>query len=304
MSWQAGTLIGPYRLEERVGLGSAGEVWRADRDGRTVALKLYRGPLARTVRQEGELLRSLEHPHIARVLDWRPDAEPPYIALEYVGGGDLREYLCAGGMPVRDVVRILLQVCEALAYAHGRNAVHGDLKPANILVAADGRVVLADFGLGTETGSDKLELSLEDVSVPGTPAYISPERREGAPPHPSDDMYALGVVLYEMLTGTRPSGLRPPSHTRKDLPPALDALVVALLDKRDERPSAATVLARRKPLVRLPRPSLIAVAVVAALAAFASLPFVRFVPGRIRMLLPPLVGSIAAVTYWWRGRLG
>ncbi len=299
--WQAGTQVGPYSLEAKLGEGGASEVWKAAAgDGSWVALKLYRGPMRDTVIGEGSLLQSLQHPNIARVLDWQPDAQPPYIALELVEAGDLRDYLSSRGMPLHDVLRVARQIAEALRYAHGLRAVHGDLKPANILLRTDGSIVLADFGLGSQTPEDGLELSLDDVSVAGSVEYLSPERREGKPPHLKDDLFAFGVVLHEMLTGAKPLGLRPPSHYRPDVPAALDRLVIELLDEREERPDAEAVAERLLNLRPAPARWMLVVGGLGIVGALVF--FQRFLPGRLRLFVPLAVIAGLVGYFWWYNR--
>lgn len=212
--------VGPYRLIRQLGEGGMASVWLAERaDGlieRQVALKLPHGPwasagLAERMARERQILAALDHRNIAKLFDAGLSANgQPYLALEYIEGLPIDEF-CAStnnGEPreTKARLRLFLQVASAVAYAHGKLVLHRDLKPANILVDSDGSVRLLDFGVaklleGGETRESRLtELSGRAL----TPDYASPEQIVGEPLTVASDVYSLGVVLFELLTGESP----------------------------------------------------------------------------------------------------
>jgi eukaryotic-like serine/threonine-protein kinase len=239
---KADDAIGPYRLIRELGVGGMGAVWLAERaDGalkRAVALKLpHPGPfqqqLAERFRRERDILASLTHPHIARLYDAGATAAgQPYLALEYVEGMPLNDY-CARkklGIPAR--LELFLQVLSAVQYAHTNLVLHRDLKPSNILVTADGSVQLLDFGIAKfMSGHETRETELTEMGGRAlTPDYASPEQILGAPLSTASDVYSLGVILYELLSGARPYKLK--RGTRGELEDAI-------LATDSPRPSAA-----------------------------------------------------------------
>jgi serine/threonine-protein kinase len=211
-----GARVGPWRLLRELGRGGMGQVFLAERaDGalkRQVALKLPRltwaDDLARRLARERDLLATLEHPHIARLYDAGVDeAGRPWLAIEVVQGQPLDRHATALGLSLDQRLALLEQVCAAVAYAHGRLVVHGDLKPANILVTPEGQVRLLDFGVarlveaeGTEAGAVSTLLGRGL-----TPDYASPEQRRGERLTTASDVYSLGVVAFELLAGRRPA---------------------------------------------------------------------------------------------------
>ncbi len=216
---QTGTLVGPYRMESVLGEGGMGMVWLASRaDGlyeRKVALKLLRPGLADPnlrlrFSREREILARLAHPNIARLLDAGIGSEgQPYLALEYVQGIPITDYCQAHGLSVDTRLKLFLQVCDAVTHAHANLIVHRDLKPSNILVTPTGEVRLLDFGIA------KLLDDNEPVPVhPRTEVrsftlhYAAPEQVRGELVTTMTDVYSLGVVLYELLAGTKPYRLR------------------------------------------------------------------------------------------------
>jgi serine/threonine-protein kinase len=213
----AGDHIGPWLLIHELGQGGMGSVWLAERaDGglkRRVALKLPRlswvRGLAYRMARERDILAALDHPRIGRLHDAGVDAQGrPWLALEYVQGQPVDVFCRERGLSVRDRVALLLQVCEAVAYAHSRLVIHRDLKPSNILVTDEGEVRLLDFGIA--------KLVQEAVPRPGEPAltelagvaltvgYASPEQLREEALTTASDVFSLGVVAYELLTGRLP----------------------------------------------------------------------------------------------------
>lgn len=211
----AGLQVGPYRLLRELGSGGMGSVWLAERvDGglkRPVALKLPRASwtrgLAERMARERDILASLDHPHIARIHDAGLDEQGrPYLALEYVAGEPIDAHCRRLGLPTAARLLLLLQVARAVAHAHARLVVHRDLKPANILVTPEGQVRLLDFGIA-KLMEGELAPETELTAFAGralTLAYASPEQIRGEPIGTASDVYSLGVVAYELLTGSRP----------------------------------------------------------------------------------------------------
>jgi serine/threonine-protein kinase len=213
----AGMELGPWRLERPLGSGGMAEVWEARRaDGQfeqTVAVKLLkRGmdseEIERRFLQERQILARLEHPAIARLYDGGISADGrPYFVLERVDGRTITEWCAEHGAGVRERLRLLIACCEAVAAAHRQLVVHRDLKPSNILVTHDGQVKLLDFGiaklLAADADPDLPEATRADVRVL-TPSYAAPEQVLGEPVSTATDVYALGVVAYELLTGRLP----------------------------------------------------------------------------------------------------
>jgi tetratricopeptide (TPR) repeat protein/predicted Ser/Thr protein kinase len=206
--------IGPYRVLREIGRGGMGVVYLGERaDGefqKQVAIKLItsglRDPdLERRFRRERQILATLEHSGIARMLDGGATAEgQPYFVMEYVEGEPLLAYCSMRSAGVVERLRLFLAVCDAVEYAHQRLIVHRDLKPGNILVTADGTPKLLDFGLARAADASVDDDVTRNAGALMTPAYASPEQIRGEPYHVASDVYSLGVILYELLTGRRP----------------------------------------------------------------------------------------------------
>jgi non-specific serine/threonine protein kinase/serine/threonine-protein kinase len=207
--------IGPYRVVKEIGRGGMGVVYLGDRaDGqyrKQVAIKLITAahPDAQTglrFARERQILAQLEHPGIARLLDGGATAGgQPYFIMEYVDGLPLLEFCRSGGLGVSERLRLFLQVADAVGYAHRRLIVHRDLKPANILVTAEGQAKLIDFGLGQAIGGGEPGHEITQAGpAPMTPAYASPEQIRGETFTVAGDVYSLGVILFELLSGRRP----------------------------------------------------------------------------------------------------
>lgn len=210
----AGDRLGEYVLRERLGAGGFGEVWRAENPelpGAFVALKVAVGPEAVSLlRREARVQHALDHPHIVKTLSLNTLSSPPYLVLEYVPGESLRARLDRRRtLPPAEAAAILLQVLDALEAAHRAGSIHRDIKPGNILLTVDGAVKLTDFGLVkmAETASERVEVSdarvesLSRMATMGTEDYMSPEQRARGDVDGRTDLYACGVVLYEMLAG-------------------------------------------------------------------------------------------------------
>ncbi|GAB3312090.1 serine/threonine-protein kinase [Luteimonas notoginsengisoli] len=212
-------VIGPYKLDRLLGEGGMGQVWLASRaDGlyqRRVALKLLRPGLADPnlrlrFTRERQILARLGHPHIARLLDAGISADnQPYLALDYVDGEPITDWCKARALEVPACVRLFMQVCEAVSHAHANLIVHRDLKPSNILVTPLDEVRLLDFGIAklldtAEQAPDNTRTGLRTFTL----HYAAPEQIRGEPVTTMTDVYSLGVVLYELLSGAKPYRLK------------------------------------------------------------------------------------------------
>ena len=204
------TLGGRYRLIELLGQGGMATIFRAldTQLGRDVAVKLLRPEYLRDpdfssrFRQEAQAAASLSHPNVVTVYDYGADPSGPYIVMELVDGEDLATILNgSGALPPRQVARIGSAVARALAAAHAAGLVHRDVKPGNILIGRDGQVKVADFGIARAIA--EAQLTLPGTTL-GSVHYFSPEQVRGETATASSDIYSLGIVLYEMLTGVRP----------------------------------------------------------------------------------------------------
>jgi tetratricopeptide (TPR) repeat protein/predicted Ser/Thr protein kinase len=206
--------IGPYRVLREIGRGGMGVVYLGERaDGefrKQVAIKLITSglrdsDLERRFRRERQILATLEHAGIARMLDGGATPEgQPYFVMEYVEGEPLPEYCAKKNAGITERLRLFLAVCDAVEYAHQRLIVHRDLKPGNILVTADGAPKLLDFGLARAADTSVDDDVTRTAGPLMTPAYASPEQIRGEPYHVASDVYSLGVILYELLSGRRP----------------------------------------------------------------------------------------------------
>ncbi|MBL8182415.1 MAG: protein kinase [Blastocatellia bacterium] len=215
-----GSRFGNYEIIREIGHGGMGTVFLAERiDGefeQTVALKLVRQSIADSAiierfRRERQILANLGHPNIAALLDGGiSDKGEPFIAMEYVEGLPLNEYAETKQLSVPDRLRLFLKVCAAVAFAHRNLVVHRDIKPSNILVGENGEPKLLDFGLAKafDDGTNNTQTAVFAF----TPAYASPEQITGKPISTSSDIYSLGVVLYELLTGRKPHELENKSY--------------------------------------------------------------------------------------------
>lgn len=215
-----GERLGPWRIVHLLGEGGMGQVWLATRDdGRydaLAALKLIRGfassGLQRRFEAEGRLLARLTHPNIARLLDAGERADGnAYLVLEYVEGIPVDRWADEKRLGVADRLKLFLQICAAVSYAHANLVVHRDIKPANILVQENGQIKLLDFGVAKLIESDSINDFASESAVALTPEYASPEQVEGQPISVASDVYSLGVLLFFLLSGVRPFDVRSPT---------------------------------------------------------------------------------------------
>jgi eukaryotic-like serine/threonine-protein kinase len=199
-----------YVVRAEIGQGADAVVYRADDPslGRTVALKLLRPALCADdtfvarFEREARSAGGLSHPHVVAVYDFGEALDTHFLVMEYVPGGDLRERLQSGErLPMETAVRLAAEVAEALGAAHAKGVVHRDVKPANILLTEDGHAKLSDFGIAKLLAAPGITAA---ATVLGTPHYLAPEVVSGGVVTPATDVYALGVVLFEMLVGRRP----------------------------------------------------------------------------------------------------
>ena len=239
-----GVLVGPYRIVRELGRGGMGAVYLAERaDGQfeqRVALKLIKrgmdsDEIYRRFRSERQILARLHHPHVARLFDGGvSDAGQPYFAMEYIDGVSITEHCDTHRLGIDERLRLFGAVCDAVRYAHQNLVVHRDLKPSNILVTTDGAVKLLDFGIAKmlrEETADDGTLTQIGTRVM-TPDYAAPEQVRGDPVTTSTDIYALGAILYELLTGRR-------AHRFASRTPAEVERVVCEVDP--EMPSTAVL---------------------------------------------------------------
>jgi serine/threonine protein kinase len=263
---QPGDNVGPFRLEEPLGEGAMGLVYRAVREtnGETVALKVLKRALSRDsiYRQrflrEAEVAKQVEHKHLVPVVEAGEDDGVHYIAMEYVEGGSLDDRIEATGpLTLRESVRIGAEVASGLDALHREGLVHRDVKPSNIMLDSAGGAALTDFGLARGPAFTVLT---KPGQVMGTLDYIAPELISGSPATPASDVYALGCVVYECLTGQAPfAGLRifeiavahvereptNPCRLRSDVPADLGwASLSALAKEPERRPTTARAYAR------------------------------------------------------------
>jgi serine/threonine protein kinase len=272
--------VGEYVLQDRIAAGTFGEVWRAHHhvwSDQLVAVKIPTDyQYLRNLQREGVAIHGLHHPNVVRAIGFDPYADPPYLTMEYVPGTSLRTLIGRGSLAPNDAVAVMRQVLAGLAYAHAKGVVHRDIKPENILVherafnggdgfAAEGVVKVTDFGLGKSAagataGSIAYSASLNDPAakeIAGTLDYMSPEQRAGAAVDARADLYACGVVLYEMLTGERPAGTDLPSDVNPAVPRHLDEAFRRSYARLDKRFGTAEEFARAlSPAAAVQPPSL------------------------------------------------
>jgi eukaryotic-like serine/threonine-protein kinase len=251
---------GRYRIQRKLGAGGMADVYLAEDQelGRRVAIKILNGRHANDdqfierFRREAKNAAALNHPNIVSIYDRGNAEDTYYIAMEFLDGRTLKELIVSrGAAPLNVAIEYARQILSALRFAHRHGIVHRDIKPHNVLVDGEGRVKVTDFGIARAGTSQMTETG----SIVGTAQYLSPEQARGGEVDPRSDLYSLGVVLYELLTGKTPfdgetpveiamkhlsTTPKPPSKLRSDIPPELDMVVLRALAKNpDERYQSA-----------------------------------------------------------------
>jgi tRNA A-37 threonylcarbamoyl transferase component Bud32 len=260
------TLGNKYQILELIGQGGMATVYKAYQSGidRYVAIKVlppHPGQGAEFVQRfelEARTIARLQHPHILPVYDYGADGDILYLAVAYVAGGSLADVIDRGPMPLPKIEKYLKEISAALDYAHRQNVIHRDIKPDNVLLSGEDYALLADFGIAKLVGGDA-KLTATGGLI-GTPAYMSPEQAQGQVIGPAADIYSLGVVTYEMVTGQHPYQADTPLHVVmkhvtdpvpritevvSNVPPALESVMLrALAKSADDRYPSATALAQ------------------------------------------------------------
>lgn len=253
MAEKAPLQFGRFRVLGELGRGAMGVVYRAEDPalGRAVAIKTItltgtdeeRAHFEARFLQEARAAGGVGHPSIITIYDVGREGDVAFMAMELLDGRELRDLIRGGSLPPSEAVEITAQVAEALAVAHDRGVVHRDVKPGNIMVLSDGRVKIMDFGIARLRDPD---VKTATGMMLGSPRYMSPEQVSGEPFDHRADIFSLGVVLYEMLTGITPfaggditqlmfqvvnGAVVPPSHVNRTLPPVLDYIIARALKK-------------------------------------------------------------------------
>ena len=216
LAWaERGKSIGPYRLMHLLGDGGMGQVYLAERADalyeQRVAIKLMHAGVGRSAAMllrftsERQILANLNHPHVARLLDAGLTPEgAPYLVMEYIDGLHIDEYCRSNKLDTDAILALFLAICSAVEYAHKNLIIHRDIKPANVIVDRAGTPKLLDFGIAKLLNADAGEALTRGTERIMTPEYASPEQVRGEPVTTATDVYALGLLLYELLAGTRP----------------------------------------------------------------------------------------------------
>jgi serine/threonine protein kinase len=207
MPLSKGERLGPYEIISPLGKGGMGEVWRArdSRVGRDVAIKILEQRFSELFEREAHAIAALNHPNICTLFDVGPN----YLVMELVDGSTLAEWIVRGPVPLKQALSIAKQIADALEAAHREAIVHRDLKPANIKIRPDGAVKVLDFGLAQAGGKSdhswgsRTTVQFTQGGIIGSPGYMSPEQTRGKGVDKRADIWAFGVVLYEILTGER-----------------------------------------------------------------------------------------------------
>ena len=256
--FQPDQVVDQYQIIELLGVGAYAETYKAidKKTGVTVVLKmpdpgLFGDPsLFNRYRREAEVATRLDHPGVQRAIAWGKSGTEPYLVLEYIAGESLRRRITCQDekVEVSQAIDWGRQLAEALAYLHSQGIVHRDLKPENVLVDTKGRLKISDFGTARLDGSCRLTWKHLSESL-GTPDYMSPEQVQGERGDARSDIYAWGVMMYEMLTGGTPfrgdnamavmaghlqGDVRPIRKSRPDVPPALEAVVLHAMRRHPE----------------------------------------------------------------------
>jgi serine/threonine protein kinase/DNA-binding XRE family transcriptional regulator len=257
----SGRAIRGYALGERIGNGGFGAVYRAVQPlvAREVAIKIILPEYAnhpdfiRRFEAEAQLVARLEHPHIVPLYDYWREPGVAYLVMRLLRGGSLHTALQAGPIPLDTVERLLEQIGAALHAAHRIGVIHRDLKPANVLLDEDGNAYLADFGIAKNLGNPNLEDQTQAGAIVGSPVYLSPEQIKSEPVTPQTDIYSLGVLLYELLTGHKPfQGSTPISLIQRHLTTPLPPLAAQRSGLPEDLDSAIERATAKQPADRYP----------------------------------------------------
>jgi len=226
--------IGSYIVTGKIGQGGIAEIFRAKQESldRDVAIKILfarfsdDSEILRRFERESVVIARLNHPNIVHVIDKGKTGNRYYFVMEYVDGTSLREVMDSQKIPVRTKLEMVAQVCKALDYAHKNGVIHRDIKPANILVDREGNPMVADFGIAQIVSVGDTDVTASDM-VMGTLAYMSPEQKiSSTNVDQTTDIYALGVIIYEILVGKKPLGrFKMPSELDSNIPPEYDVIV-------------------------------------------------------------------------------
>ncbi len=256
-----GQTLGHYRLSAEIGAGAMGKVYRATdlRLNRDVAVKVLPPDLLadadarRRFRKEALTLSSADHPNIAVIFDFDTDAGTDFLVMELIPGESLSELLGRGPLPATEVARLGIQLADALDAAHRRNIIHRDIKPGNLRRTPDGRLKVLDFGIARRVASSDDPTQTDSsmtTHAPGTLPYMAPEQLRGQVADPRSDIYAAGVVLYEMATGRRLFTGRnaaevihaivnepvvSPRAIAPDIPEPVESVILKAIDKHADR---------------------------------------------------------------------
>ncbi len=254
---QPGQMLGPYRIISQIGQGGMATVYKAYQPSmdRNVAVKVLPGQLAdskeftKRFQQEARIIARLEHAHILPVFDYGESEGISYFVMRYLEAGTLKEKMEAGRpLPLPEIDRLFTQLADALSYAHSQGVIHRDLKPANALIDSRGNLFLTDFGIAKILESASPRLTQTDA-IMGTPAYISPEQAQAQKVDQRSDIYSLGIILYEMVTGRVPytadtplavilkhvsNPLPLPSSIKPDIPEAIEQVILKALAKNPD----------------------------------------------------------------------
>ncbi len=260
---QPGQTLGAYKIIEKIGAGGMATVYKAYQPSmeRYVAIKVLPRDLAEDqefvlrFKREARIIAKLEHPHILPVFDYGEENGIAYFVMRYLPSGTLRDKLQTSSLTLDDIDHIVTQLADALGYAHKQGVIHRDLKPANILIDEKNNLFLTDFGIAKlieNTASNRLT---EKNSILGTPSYSSPEQVAALEVDQRSDIYSLGIILYEMITGRLPfdadtaiaialqhiqATVTPPSKIAPNVPPAVEQIILKTLHKSPEGRFAST----------------------------------------------------------------
>src|SRR6185436_9300152 len=250
---QPGQMLGPYRIISQIGQGGMATVYKAYQPSmdRNVAIKVLPGQLAeskectRRFQQEAHIIAKLEHAHILPVFDYGESEGISYFVMRYLEAGTLKNKMEAGPLSLTEIDQIFTQLASALSYAHSHGVIHRDLKPANALIDSQGNLFLTDFGIAKLLADASPRLTQTDA-IMGTPAYISPEQAQAQTVDQRSDIYSLGIILYEMVTGRVPfvadtplavilkhvsTPLPLPSSIKTNIPESIEQVILKALAK-------------------------------------------------------------------------